>query len=185
MLMNDTMQSILRRQSHKSFTGEPLPDDALETILEAGRRAPSGMNRQPSHFVVIKSPEMLERIYQALRVTPGPGGRLMDQPKEQALRNAPVLVFVCSEDCHCPAGEDAGLACGLATENMLIAAASLGIMGGWCHVFVKDFFQNPAGAALKAELVPEGYTVQTAVFYGYPASTKERRPLREGTVTII
>lgn len=52
-------------------------------------------------------------------------------------------------------------------DNMFIAAASLGIMSGWDHATVKDLFRHDP--ALKAELIPEGYEIYAAAFFGYPA----------------
>ena len=59
----------------------------------------------------------------------------------------------------------------LAMENMFIAAASLGIMSGWEH--------DPA---LKAELIPEGYVLYAAAFFGYPGPSVKDRGERKGTV---
>ncbi len=54
MINNETMKSILARRSYKTFDGRPIDDEALETIVTAGLYAPTGMNRQPWHFTVIK-----------------------------------------------------------------------------------------------------------------------------------
>ena len=65
-------------------------------------------------------------------------------------------------------------------ENMFIAAASLGIMSGWDHATVMDLFRhNPE---LKAELIPEGYTLYAASFFGYPGPEVKDRGPRKGTV---
>jgi nitroreductase len=58
MIENETMRSILARRSYKLFDGRPISDEALETIVTAGLYAPTGMNRQPWHFTVIRSREM-------------------------------------------------------------------------------------------------------------------------------
>lgn len=181
-MSNFILDTIAKRQSFRAFDGNPIPQEILESIVQAGLQAPSGMNKQPWHITVIQDPALLDEIYQAMRQTPGPGGRIMDLPKEQMMRNAPVLVLVSSEDAQA-VGADAGLEAGLVSENMLIAAASYGIMGGWHHMIVKDFFQNAPGAALRDKLIPSGYTVQSAIFYGYPSGEKAPRSLREGTVT--
>jgi len=58
----DTWDAITSRRQVRSFTAEPLRDDLLRQILEAGRRAPSGSNVQPWDFVVVADSGQLERL---------------------------------------------------------------------------------------------------------------------------
>ena len=144
MLMNDTMQSILRRQSHRSFTGEPLPDDALETILEAGRRAPSAMNRQPWHFTVITNRAMLDQISaenkRVMLQSPVEALRLRaEDPDFDSFRGAPMAIIVSGEDEAGYAGAD----CANAVENMALAAQSLGLSSCYLASF-KIAMETPA-----------------------------------------
>ena len=172
MISNETMQSILARRSYKMFDAKPIDDEALDTIVTAGLYAPTGMNRQPWHFTVIRSPEMLEKFGAARRALPMPPGL---PPMGDPMRNAPVMILVSATDGPCSAQD-----CCLAMENMFIAAASLGIMSGWDHATVMDLFQrNPE---LKAELIPEGYTLYAAAFFGYPGPDVKDRGERKGTV---
>ena len=177
MIKNETMQSILTRRSYKLFDSRPIDDEALETIVTAGLYAPTGMNRQPWHITVIKSKEMLERFGAARRALPLPPGippqvaANMGDP----MRNAPVMILVSAKE----GGTSFEDSC-LAMENMFIAAASLGIMSGWDHAMVVDFFgKNPE---LRAELIPEGNTVYAASFFGYPGPSVKDRGERKGTV---
>ncbi len=180
MIKNETMQSILARRSYKMFDAKPIDDEALDTIVTAGLYAPTGMNRQPWHFTVIKSKEMLEKIGEARKAMPLPPGipaaalKAMGDP----MRNAPVLILVSAKE-----GGTAAQDCCLAMENMFIAAASLGIMSGWDHAMVVDFFShNPE---LRAELIPEGNTVYAAAFFGYPGPEVKDRGERKGTVSYL
>lgn len=171
------MKSILARRSYKIFDSRPIDDEALETIVTAGLYAPTGMNRQPWHFTVIKSPEGMEKFGQARRSLPMPPGipaeALAKMP--DPMRNAPVMIIVSAKE----GGTSMEDSC-LAMENMFIAAASLGIMSGWDHATVKDLFKhNPE---LKAELIPEGYEVYAAAFFGYPGPEVKDRGERKGTV---
>ena len=180
MINNETMQSILARRSYKIFDSRPIDDESLETIVTAGLYAPTGMNRQPWHFTVIRSPEMMEKFGEARRSLPLPPGvpagaaAAMGDP----MRNAPVMIIV--------SGKDGGTTlqdCCLAMENMFIAAASLGIMSGWDHATVMDVFPN--NPELKAELIPEGYSVYAAAFFGYPGPEVKDRGERKGTVEYL
>ena len=131
------------------------------------------MNRQPWHFTVIRSKEMLEKFGAARRALPlPPGAPAMGDP----MRNAPVMILVSAQE-----GGTSAQDCCLAMENMFIAAASLGIMSGWDHATVMELFNR--SPELKAELIPEGYSVYAAAFFGYPGPQVKDRGNRKGTVT--
>jgi nitroreductase len=53
----DVFEAIQERRSIRKFKHEPLPDNDLKKILEAGRLAPSGGNLQPWYFIVVKHQE--------------------------------------------------------------------------------------------------------------------------------
>jgi nitroreductase len=53
---------IEQRRATPSFDGEPIPDEDLKKILEAGLKAPSGYNMQPWRFVVVRTPEQRRRL---------------------------------------------------------------------------------------------------------------------------
>jgi nitroreductase len=55
-------QVIAERRDTPSFDGEPIPDEDLRRILEAGLQAPSGYNMQPWRFIVVQSPEQKKRL---------------------------------------------------------------------------------------------------------------------------
>lgn len=58
----DTLETIMKRRSIRTYKPEPIPDEDLELILEAGRQSPSGGNRQPWHFVVVKDAELRKQV---------------------------------------------------------------------------------------------------------------------------
>jgi nitroreductase len=188
MITNETMKSILARRSYKAFKSDPISDDILETIIEAGKYAPTGRNRQAWHFTVVKSEEgkkmygtALEQMLEKrgpLPTPPTPPGVIVKPESE--FRGAPVMIVVSGDASVDITKED----CVLATENMFIAAASLGIMSGWSHITTKDLFGDPE--VKKQFKIPEGYDVYSAAFFGYPlGEAKDRGPRKEGTVTII
>ena len=193
MLMNETIKSILARRSYKAFKPDSIPDNVLDTILEAGKYAPNGMNQQKWHFTVVKSAAgkamfkkgLQEMMQKRPPFRPASAGGPPPQPPnvkvlpEEEMRGAPVLILVSGDASvgSSPAN------CALATENMYIAAASFGIMSGWTNVTAKDLF---ADAAVKRQFrIPEGYDVYSASFFGYPdGETKDRGPRKAG-VTVL
>lgn len=65
---NPVEKVIMERRSIRSFKEEPLPDDMIRRILEAGRFAPSAGNMQPWRFIVVKSPEILDEMERDARI---------------------------------------------------------------------------------------------------------------------
>lgn len=197
MKTNETMQTILARRSYKAFKSDPIPDDVLETILTAGKYAPTGMNRQPWLFTVVKSEAgkaTFKSIMQEAMKTrgpfgPGPGGPGGPRPPmppnvksipDEDFRGAPILILVSGDPSMFTTAAD----CLLAAENLFIAAASFGVMSGWCGMAVKDVFPDPN--VKKQFKIPENYEVFAAAFFGYPlGDPKDRGPRKDGTVTIL
>ena len=79
----DLIPVIQQRFSAHAFLPDPVSPEALERILEAGRRAPSAKNRQPWRFVVLQQ-EMLRRKAQDAAYN------------EPWVGQAPVVIAVCS-----------------------------------------------------------------------------------------
>lgn len=58
----DTFECIRKRRDIRSYIKKDVPDDAIRKIIEAGRFAPSAMNSQPWHFIVIKNKLTLKEL---------------------------------------------------------------------------------------------------------------------------
>src|SRR4051812_45749480 len=58
----ETLEAIGRQRVVRAFQPGPLPDDVVETILEAGRRAGSSKNLQRWSFIVITDVTTLDRL---------------------------------------------------------------------------------------------------------------------------
>ncbi len=190
MINNETMKSILARRSFKGFKSDAIPEDVLETIIEAGKYAPTGMNRQPWHFTVVCSEEgknlFKEEIdaINAAAAKNGAGSPPPAQPQgivvkpEGEFRGAPVLIIVSTDKNVATAFSDGVLAMG----NMMNAAASFGVMSGWTHMVVRSLANTPEKKALWG--IPEDYEICAAAFFGYgDGEPKDRGPRKEGTVT--
>jgi len=53
---------ILKRRSIRKYSSEPVPEEVKAKILEAGRQAPSAVNAQPWHFIVVDDPALKETL---------------------------------------------------------------------------------------------------------------------------
>ena len=63
------IEAILTRRSIRRYRSEPLSDDVLTRILEAGLFAPSAVNLQPWYLVVVRSREQMKRLLQVMEQT--------------------------------------------------------------------------------------------------------------------
>jgi nitroreductase len=77
-------QAIKDRRATPSFSSDPVPENDLKKILEAGISAPSAYNLQPWRFVVVRETEQRARLRQAA----------MKQPK---VEEAPVVIVACAD----------------------------------------------------------------------------------------
>ena len=64
----EVFEAIKNRRSVRKYKAEPIPDELIEKILEAGRWAPTGGNLQPWKFIIVKDPKILDMIR---KVSPG------------------------------------------------------------------------------------------------------------------
>lgn len=168
-MSNQTLETIRKRRSVRCFKPDPIPDDTLRLILEAGVWAPSAMNEQPWYFLVVKSAEALHKVYAAC------GG-------ESRFYHAPEAILVFSQDGVIAPVQDASLA----IENMLLAAASLGVATCWIHS-PTHFFASPEASALRAELgVPENYSCVGSFALGFNGGdTPSAKPRKNGSYRIV
>lgn len=122
----DVMEAIERRRSVRSFDYEaPVTDEEVARILEAGRLAPSWKNDQPWRFVVVRSPELREKIAATL-----PEGN----PARKAIANAPVVIVLLGVpvEGEIHQGKPFYLVdCGIAGENMYLEIVELGLATVW------------------------------------------------------
>ncbi|MBW1799780.1 MAG: nitroreductase family protein, partial [Deltaproteobacteria bacterium] len=60
--MGDILDVITSRKSIRRYQPDPVPDEMIDKILEAARWAPTGENYQPWRFIVIRDPEIKNKI---------------------------------------------------------------------------------------------------------------------------
>lgn len=170
MIINETINTILSRRSVRSYKEEQIKDEELQTILEAGRFAPSGMNRQPWTFTVIQNREMLDKINELCRnMLLKSGNPSMEERAKRsdfnAFYNAPTLIIISGDKNVMTAQYD----CTLALGYMFLAAASLDIGSCWVHG-VTVALNSEDGRVIREELgIPEDYQVYSSGVFGYKA----------------
>ena len=58
----EALEAIRKRRSVRSYTGAPIPKEDLETIVDAGRLAATGSNKQPWEFIVVTERGMIDKL---------------------------------------------------------------------------------------------------------------------------
>lgn len=161
-MTTEVYRIIKTKRAVRQFTDEPIPEEIVREILNAGRLSGSSKNTQPWHFVAVQSRDTLAALAEA--------GTYAGH-----LRGA-ALGIVLVNEVSGPGRPEFDF--GRATQNMMLAA--------WAHGIgsVMAYFHQHEKAAETLDL-PEGYEARWAISFGYPRETQDapdpggRRPFED------
>lgn len=169
------IETIMTRRSVRNYKQEPVCREQMAKILECGMYAPSAINMQPWAVRVVDAPDFIEGVTNiALEQNP----ELKEQEGFRNLfRNAPTVAFIA-----CPVESYSGeFDCGLLSENMMLAAWSMGI-GSCCLGSVVPVMNSEAAKPYMERLqFPEEYKLMLAIAFGYPEPNSTQEPERDLT----
>lgn len=154
----EVMEAISTRRSIRKYLKDPVREEAIETVIGAAMSAPSAGNEQPWHFVVIDRREDLDQIPSF-------------HPHSLMLREAPVAILTCGDlslEKHTGYWTQD---CAAATQNMLLAAHSLGLGAVWVGVYPREERIRGLRELLH---IPDMVVPFSLVPLGYPAEEKPR-----------
>lgn len=142
------LDNIMTRTSVRSFTGEPVSHEQLETILKAGMAAPTAMNSQPWRFVVLTDKDKIAEVFGQGRMS-------------KVFTSAGAVIVVCGETTSmrkpfgqpdAPATEQPNMFwyedCSAAAENILLATHALGLGAVWTAGYPAEDRIKPISEAL-------------------------------------
>ncbi len=118
----DLLQGLLTRRSIRSYQShEKISKEELVDLLKAAMQAPSAMNKQPWSFVVVDSPDILEKIEKL-------------HPYAAFVKDAGTAIIVCGNraDSYEEYWKVDPL---LAGQNLLLAAHGMGLGACWCGIY--------------------------------------------------
>jgi nitroreductase len=145
----EALEAIRKRRSVRAYTGDPIPREHLEAIVDAGRLAATGQNKQPWEFVVVTDRAMIQRLKVA----------------SKWMENAGAIIAVVIDPTSRWWREDGSAA----VENILIAATALGYGSCWLQGYT-----IPHEEEFKALLeIPEEKRLLTLVPIGVPVAWPE------------
>jgi len=151
---------IFSRRSIRRFTEEKVSKDHQRILLEAAMAAPTAMNLQPWHFVVVDDPGKLDDLRKII-----PFGKIQ----------APLAISVCGN-----LGSVKKLVterfwvqdCSAAAQNLLLAANALGLGAVWCGVHPINMLESSMRKTLN---LPKTVIPLNIVYIGHPAEEKPAR----------
>ena len=171
--MNETLKTIMARNSCRDFKDTPLTKQQLDTIIGAALAAPSAMNRQPWHLVVVQNKAFIEEMDADGMGTlaAAEDQTVYNRFKERGGKlfyNAPCLVYILGDGS--PYSKmDSGILC----QNIALAAQSIGLSS--CIVGMANVpLTGLRGGEYKKRMnFPEGYEFAIGILLGNPISGKE------------
>ncbi len=175
--MTNLMEIIKERRSIRKYEETPIPEDALNRVLEAVRWSPSWANTQCWEVVVVKDPAMKEKLQETIAPK---------NPATKAISGAPAVLALCGklgtsgfykDQVTTKFGDWFLFDMGLATQSLCLAAHNEGLG----TVIVGLFDHDKAKAVLR---VPDSHEVVVLIPMGFPAKTSsvpKRREIDEFT----
>lgn len=152
-----TLDSIFTRRSVRDFDRRPLTDDIKKILLEAAAAAPSAHGKSPWKFAELSDPERIGRIVRKI-------------PWFAPAAKSAVNILVMGEPSKCVNREYWVVDCAAATQNILLAARSLGLGSVWMGIApVEENIRNFTSIVP----LPEGIIPFSLIAIGYPEAGKE------------
>ena len=143
---------LFKRRSIRKYTDEPVSASDTEQILRAAMAAPSASNKQPWQFITIRDRAMLTTFAEL-------------HPYAKMLNEATLCIAVCGEKANKYAVQD----CSAATQNILLAAAGLGLGSVWLGVHPNPEREPQLAGLLK---MPDSHFPLCLIAIGHPAEQK-------------
>ena len=152
------LNNIASRVSVRSYLDKPVEDAKIEQLLRAGMAAPSAMNKQPWHFVVVTDKQQLAALAKA-------------NPYAGMAAKAPLAIVVCGDMNKALSGNAREFwvqDCSAATENILLAANAMGLGAVWTGTYPSE---ERVKAVSKVLQLPKKLIPLNTIVIGYPDGT--------------
>jgi len=149
------MNNILARTSVRSYLNKPVEQEKIEKLLRAGMAAPTAVNKQPWHFVVVTERKVLDALGDA-------------NPYAGFVKQAPLAIVVCGDMNKALPGSSREFwiqDCSAATENILLAATGLGLGATWTGTYPSEERCKAVASVLN---LPETMIPLNTLVIGYP-----------------
>lgn len=179
------LETVWRRRTVRDFSSRPIPRGVLEDCLRAAGSAPSGANRQPWHFCVVRDPDLKARIRQAAEVEEAAfySGRAPEEwlaalaplgtdQNKPFLEQAPALVVIFAEN-HGQSSDGEKTKNYYVTESVGIATGILITALHYSGLACLTHTPSPMGFLRDLLGRPAGERAYLILVVGYPAEGAE------------
>lgn len=162
----ELLEMMQNRRSVRKYTGEPIAEEKLEKILQAGLLSPSGRARRPWEFILVREKETLEKMAHC-RV--GAAKMLEGADAAVVVIADPELTDVWTEDCS------------IVMAGMHLMADSLGVGSCWIQGRLREAEDGRSTEAYLGELLgyPERFRLEAILSLGMPEAHPEAYRLEE------
>jgi nitroreductase len=159
--MNETLKTIHKRKSVRTFSEKEVSKAEIEALMKAAMCAPSSKNNQPWSFYIIRNKDVMQKLANAL-------------PYAKMLPKASAVIIVCGDSTKGVSEPDQAfnwaLDCSAASQNLLLAAESIGLGATWTGVFP---YKKRIRAVRDVLQLPENVIPLNAIPIGYPAGNEK------------
>jgi nitroreductase len=162
----DFIDVVRKRRSIRKYTSEKVSDEKLANIIEAALLAPSGGNRQPWRFIVMKEKDVKAKVADACS-------------KQLWMGDAAVIIVGC---CQPVAGIDESALMRdvtIAMENLVLAVVNEGLGACWIGASA-----DRARALRPILQIPPEVGINALVCLGYPAEPPRQKTLKKQEETV-
>lgn len=148
----DTIEALVTRRSIRKYKDRKIEKDKLDIILKSAMYAPSAMNLQAWHYVVIDDRNILEETIKSI-------------PHAELLRQTPTAILVCG-DAETEKNDSWMIQnCSAVIQNILLAAHGLGIGSCWIAIHGMEEVVKNVSEQFK---LPENVVPISLITLGYP-----------------
>lgn len=171
--MNSTVNNIISRRSIRRYKAQQITDAELETVLQAGICAPTGMNRQSPIIVAVQDKETIKQLSKL-------NAHFMGTDTDP-FYGAPTVLVVLAAAWSVHAVQDGSLVMG----NLMNAAHAIGLGSCWINR-AKESFETDEGKALLKKWGIEGEYIGVGnCILGYPDEEPAMKPRKENYVYYV
>ncbi len=149
---------VKTRRSIRKYLDREIPEKEVSALLESAMYAPSAVNKQPWHFIVVSDKEQLSKMAEI-------------HPNGKMVASAALAIVVCGDSHAAHGGIYWPVDCAAATQNILLSAHARGIGAVWLGIHPR---REREEAFRKLFFLPDHIYAFSAISLGYPDEEKEQ-----------
>ena len=148
----EILELIKKRRSIRRYTSQPIAEEAIKQIIQAGMNAPSARNLQPREFIIVKDRQLLEQLSQV-------------KTHASMVKGSNITIILWMHNVSNFYQQDTGTC----MQNMMLTATALGIGSCWIGIGDEQEWQ-----IRNLCTIPEDIHIPCLLALGYPDEKKEK-----------